>query len=63
MTNIKIIYHFNILYLPCSCGVAGLPRWQIGEDSPDTVGTGEIKFPGWTKTSTTALWRRGTFKG
>jgi len=40
-----------------------LPRWQIGEDSPDMVGTGEIKYPGWTRTSTTALWRRGTFKG
>jgi len=26
------------------------------------VGTGEIKYPGWTKTSTTALWRRRTSK-
>jgi len=27
------------------------------------VGTGEIEYPGWTKTSTTALWQRRTFKG
>jgi len=33
------------------------------EGSPDMVGTGDIKYPGWTKTSTTALWRRGNFKG
>jgi len=31
-----------------------LTRWQIGEHSPDMVGTGEIKYPGWTKTSTAA---------
>jgi len=28
--------------------------WQIGERSPDMVSTGEIKYPGWTKTSTAA---------
>ena len=27
-------------------------RWWLGERSPDMVGTGEIKYPGWTKTST-----------
>jgi len=34
----------------------------MGEGSPDMVGNEEIKYPGWTKTSTTALWRRA-FKG
>jgi len=33
-----------------------LPRWRIGERSPDMGDTGEIKYPGKTKTSTTALW-------
>ena len=33
-----------------------LPRWWIGERSPDMEGTGEIKYPGQTKTSTAALW-------
>jgi len=32
-----------------------LPGWRIGERSPDMEGTGEIKYPGHTKTSTTAL--------
>jgi len=32
-----------------------LPRWQIGEHSPDMEGTGEIKYLGQTKTSTAAL--------
>ena len=31
-----------------------LPRWWIGECSPDMEGTGEIKYPGQTKTSTAA---------
>jgi len=26
----------------------------MGERSPDMVGTGKIKYPGWTKTSTAA---------
>jgi len=33
-----------------------LPRWWIGERSADMEGTGEIKYPGQTKTSTAALW-------
>ena len=33
-----------------------LPRWQIGERSPDMGDTGEIKYLGQTKTSTTTLW-------
>jgi hypothetical protein len=33
-----------------------LPRWRTGECSLDMGGTGEIKYPGQTKTSTTALW-------
>jgi len=32
-----------------------LPGWQIGECAPDMDGTGEIKYPGQTKTSTAAL--------
>jgi len=32
-----------------------LPRWRIGECSPDMEGTGEIKYMGQTKTSTAAL--------
>jgi len=32
-----------------------LPGWQIGECSPGMEGTGEIKYPGQTKTSTAAL--------
>jgi hypothetical protein len=32
-----------------------LPRWRIGEHSPDLGGTGEIKYPGQTKTRTAAL--------
>jgi len=32
-----------------------LPGWRIGEFSPDMEGTGEIKYPGQTKTSTAAL--------
>ena len=32
-----------------------LPGWRIGECSPDMEGTGEIKYPGQTKTSTAAL--------
>jgi hypothetical protein len=32
-----------------------LPGWQIGECSPDMEGTGKIKYPGQTKTSTAAL--------
>ena len=32
-----------------------LPGWRIGECSPDMDGTGEIKYPGQTKTSTAAL--------
>jgi len=47
----------------CWYPIERLPWWRIGEGSPDMVGTGEIKYPRWTKTSTTALWRRGTFKG
>jgi hypothetical protein len=42
------------------------PRWRIGERSTDMGGTGEIKYPGQTKTSTAALrfaeesvWARG----
>ncbi|KAG8332259.1 hypothetical protein J6590_024453 [Homalodisca vitripennis] len=31
--------------------IGRLPRWRIGERSPDMVGTREIKYPGWTKTS------------
>jgi len=34
--------------------IGRLPMWRIGERSPDVVGTGEIKYPGWTKTSTAA---------
>ena len=51
--------------LVCSCWspIERLPRWQIVEVSPDTVSTGEIKYPVWTKTSITAFWRRETFKG
>ena len=30
-------------------------EWRIGECSPDMAGTGEIKYPGRTKTSTAAL--------
>ena len=32
-----------------------LPGWRIGECSPDMEGTGEIKYPGQTKTSIAAL--------
>jgi hypothetical protein len=31
--------------------IGRLPRWRIGEGLPDMVGTGEIKYPGQTKTS------------
>jgi len=37
-----------------STPIGRLPRWRIGERSPGMVGTGEIKYPGWTKTSTAA---------
>ena len=35
--------------------IGWLPGWRIGECSPDMEGTGEIKYPGQTKTSTAAL--------
>jgi len=53
----------KILAWSCWSTIERLPRWRIGEGSPDMVGTGEIKYPGWTKISTIALWRSGTFKG
>jgi len=54
---------FKNLVWSCWSPNERLPRGQIGEGSPDMVGTGEIKHPRWTKTSTTDLWRRGKFKG
>ena len=35
--------------------IGHIPRWRIGECSPDMVGTEEIKYPWRTKTSTAAL--------
>jgi len=55
--------YYSSLMWSCSSPIECLSRCWIGEGSPDMVGNGEIKYPGWTKTSTTALWRRGTFKG
>jgi hypothetical protein len=36
----------------CKSPIGRLLRWRIGESTPDMVGTGEIKYPGWTGTST-----------
>ena len=41
-------------FLVVMAPIGRLPRWRIVECSPDRVGTGEIKYPGWTKTSTAA---------
>jgi hypothetical protein len=42
-------------FRPGESSIGRLPRWRMGECSPDMVGTGEIKYPGQTKTSTAAL--------
>jgi hypothetical protein len=39
----------------CWSPIGCLPRWQIGECSPDMAGTGEIKYPGQTKTNSYCL--------
>ena len=58
-----LFYHY-ILLRPVPWGFASLssgasppppPQWRIGECSPDMAGTGEIKYPRRTKTSTAAL--------
>jgi len=43
--------HVWSYWSPIGC----LPGWWIGERLPDMEGTGEIKYPGQTKTSTAAL--------
>jgi len=52
--NIVIVYSPNPVWSywsPIGC----LPGWQTGDCPPDMEGTGEIKYPGQTKTSTAAL--------
>jgi hypothetical protein len=60
LTNINLEQGFILVgmlwpvwsyWSPIGC----LPRWLIGERSPDMGGTGEIKYPRQTKTSTAAL--------
>ena len=51
-------YYYYYYWYPVrsSCSPIGrLPRWRIGECSPDMVGTGEIKYPGRTKLASAAL--------
>ena len=47
--------HFSTFFGSCQSSIGRLARWWIGECSPDIEGTGEIKYPGRTKTSTAAL--------
>ena len=39
----------------CWSSIGRLPRWRIGQCSPDMAVTGEIKYPGRTKISTAGL--------
>jgi hypothetical protein len=54
---LRAFIHIHFLYFVCSywSPFGCLPRWRIGECSPDMEGAGEIKYPGQTKTSTAVL--------
>jgi hypothetical protein len=53
INGIIIIIIITIIIPVRSCWppIGRLPRWRIGEGSPDMLGTGEIKYKGRTKTS------------
>jgi len=58
ISSLEYVFHLLLMRSPVWgywCPIGCLPRWRIGERSPDMEGTREIKYPGQTKTSTAAL--------